>query len=64
MPVFREKNGICEGANPSFCPLEIHYAPAGFAFTCCFFLVRKTRFETYSSRKDLCLRFMVRFITP
>jgi hypothetical protein len=68
MPVFREKNGICEGANPRYGPAGTHHAPAGFAFTSCFFLVRKTRLETYSSKlpigKDLCLRIMVRFITP
>lgn len=52
MSVFREKNGICEGANPLCNSATARRAPAGRAE------MRKTRLETHPGRctigKGLC----------
>ena len=46
MPVFMEKNGVIEGANPLCGPAGVRCAPAGPALTSRSAAVGKTRLET------------------
>ena len=70
MSVFREKNGICEGANSRFVSVAARRAPAGSVMTGRFAETTKTRLETHSadflSMGVFFLRSenLVRFIAP